>query len=228
MLAPKIARICPNCGGIFSVPPSRLHWGRGKYCSPDCQYEAMRRTRLTRRMLVNAHCAYCGVSLVRRICDVKSEHQFCSPACHYKARTVGIVKRRIIKPYRRKPIPVRNCLLCGNSYTTRKRTQKFCSPNCFAIARSIELTAHNSEDLLMRIARGYRGLGWNAIRKAVYKRDGYRCRLCGQTRRVTLHAHHIMPYETPTDNALDNLITLCSSCHRRVERRPKLIQGVLA
>lgn len=51
-------------------------------------------------------------------------------------------------------------------------------------------------------------------RKAVYKRDGYRCQLCntqGSDARQ-LDIHHIR-----YTGLLDDMITLCTSCHRIVE-----------
>jgi 5-methylcytosine-specific restriction endonuclease McrA len=51
-------------------------------------------------------------------------------------------------------------------------------------------------------------------RDAAKRRDGYRCQVCGATE--NLEAHHIVPLEHGGNPlALDNLVTLCSSCHRR-------------
>jgi len=77
---------------------------------------------------------------------------------------------------------------------------------------------------------GY-GPNWPAQRDAARARDGYRCRQCGAPERQGRQhdVHHIVPLRSFADmgdgedaylraNALDNLITLCASCHRRVER----------
>ena len=52
----------------------------------------------------------------------------------------------------------------------------------------------------------------NQERKAIYRRDGYRCALCDSTR--YLQIHHVVPRGQggPAANAM-NLITLCSDCH---------------
>lgn len=49
-------------------------------------------------------------------------------------------------------------------------------------------------------------------RKRVYKRDGYRCALCDDTR--TIQIHHVVPRGKggPMENEM-NLITLCPKCH---------------
>ena len=48
-------------------------------------------------------------------------------------------------------------------------------------------------------------------RKAIYRRDGYRCALCDSTQ--YLQIHHIIPRGKGGNNEPDNLITLCSKCH---------------
>lgn len=52
----------------------------------------------------------------------------------------------------------------------------------------------------------------SAIRKIVYKRDGYRCALCDYTRHLQIH--HVVPRGQggPADKPM-NMITLCSDCH---------------
>lgn len=51
----------------------------------------------------------------------------------------------------------------------------------------------------------------NAVRKAVYKRDGYTCALCDSNR--GLQIHHVVPRSEGGTNAPHNLITLCWRCH---------------
>ena len=55
------------------------------------------------------------------------------------------------------------------------------------------------------------GPEWPHIRKAVIERDGGRCRKCGRTH--GLEAHHIIPRREDGTDDLENLATLCSSCH---------------
>lgn len=51
----------------------------------------------------------------------------------------------------------------------------------------------------------------NADRKAIYRRDGYRCALCDSTR--FLQIHHVVPRGKGGTNSPHNLICLCSDCH---------------
>lgn len=49
------------------------------------------------------------------------------------------------------------------------------------------------------------------VRKRVYRRDGYRCALCDDPRR--LQAHHVILRSQGGPDGEMNLITLCPRCH---------------
>lgn len=51
----------------------------------------------------------------------------------------------------------------------------------------------------------------NAQRKAIYRRDGFRCALCDSTKYIQLH--HIISRGAGGSDHPHNLITLCSDCH---------------
>lgn len=59
---------------------------------------------------------------------------------------------------------------------------------------------------------------WNERRKEVYERDGYECQRCGEEGGkkgdVELHAHHIKPISQGGSHDLNNLKTVCESCHQ--------------
>ncbi|MCA9934261.1 MAG: DEAD/DEAH box helicase [Ardenticatenaceae bacterium] len=83
------------------------------------------------------------------------------------------------------------------------------------------------------------GPNWQRQRKLALERDGYRCRMCGAAGKdpssaapaegsTILHVHHVRPFrefnyipgENDHDkiaNDVDNLLTLCPSCHRQAE-----------
>ena len=52
---------------------------------------------------------------------------------------------------------------------------------------------------------------WMVLKRQVHRRDGYRCRLCGCDG-VQLHVHH-RTYTTYAEERIEDLITLCRSCH---------------
>ena len=75
------------------------------------------------------------------------------------------------------------------------------------------------------------GPNWAEQRRRALERDGYRCRTCGldgEATKTPLHVHHVRPFREygyrpgeneryRTANQLDNLVTLCPSCHRQAE-----------
>ncbi len=100
----------------------------------------------------------------------------------------------------------------------------------FRLVLGKELTQALSEEGVYVEALDY-GPQWPTIRAAMLERDGYACRLCGQpaTGGKPLEVHHLVglrhyleTYPRPVAwrlaHAPDNLITLCPTCHQRVER----------
>ena len=78
----------------------------------------------------------------------------------------------------------------------------------------------------------YSSKRWRRLRRAVFRRDGYRCRSCG--RRGRLEADHVVPIAAGGDPwHLDNLQALCRSCHirktaRENRRRPRVVPDDVA
>jgi DEAD/DEAH box helicase domain-containing protein len=75
------------------------------------------------------------------------------------------------------------------------------------------------------------GSKWKQQKDRARERDGYRCQVCGRGEDGSAHhVHHITPFRqfssTREANQLHNLITLCPSCHRRVETAVRLRSGL--
>lgn len=63
---------------------------------------------------------------------------------------------------------------------------------------------------------GYGRRGWQLARRQALVRDGYQCRACGQiVHGKAAHVDHITPKAEGGSDLLDNLQTLCVSCHSR-------------
>ena len=89
------------------------------------------------------------------------------------------------------------------------------------LVASIESTSHKE--------RTTYGPGWNETkRQAARDRHGNKCFICNRSSdehyqqfNCDLHVHHIKPARLIDNaserNALDNLVPLCASCHKRVE-----------
>jgi DEAD/DEAH box helicase domain-containing protein len=75
------------------------------------------------------------------------------------------------------------------------------------------------------------GPNWTTQRQAALARDEYRCRFCGALEgERPHHIHHKTPFKafpSPLEaNRLENLITLCPSCHRRAESAVRMRSGL--
>jgi DEAD/DEAH box helicase domain-containing protein len=103
-----------------------------------------------------------------------------------------------------------------------------------------ETAARLEQEGLLNMADGDRGPNWEVQRKRARTRDGHRCRHCGLPERAERahDVHHVQPFRTfgyvrgKNDhyleaNRVENLVTLCRSCHRRVEV-DRMVQGTLS
>ena len=76
------------------------------------------------------------------------------------------------------------------------------------------------------------GPGWNRLREAVRRRDGYRCQVCGAPEDAGRQhdVHHKVPFRAFNSaaeaNRMDNLITLCPACHRKAEQNVRMRSGL--
>ena len=52
---------------------------------------------------------------------------------------------------------------------------------------------------------------WQALRRRVFERDGYRCQQCGKAGR--LEAHHVVELAAGGVDSMENVLTLCRGCH---------------
>ena len=75
------------------------------------------------------------------------------------------------------------------------------------------------------------GPDWTRIRDRVRARDKYTCQVCGALETNRQHdVHHKVPLRAFTSlaeaNRLDNLTTLCPSCHHKVEQNVRMRSGL--
>ncbi|MGA2504353.1 MAG: DEAD/DEAH box helicase [Anaerolineales bacterium] len=76
------------------------------------------------------------------------------------------------------------------------------------------------------------GPGWNRLRDSVRNRDGYRCQVCGSIEsEIRQHdVHHKIPFRQFRSiveaNRMDNLVTLCPTCHHKAEAALHMKSGL--
>jgi DEAD/DEAH box helicase domain-containing protein len=101
---------------------------------------------------------------------------------------------------------------------------KFCSKGCRAAWESGR--DDGPERVHLRGRPNRRGGNWRLQADRARKRDGFCCQVCGITEEALgrrLDVHHRVPARTyrlaSESNQLENLVTVCPSCHKRLEER---------
>lgn len=79
----------------------------------------------------------------------------------------------------------------------------------------VELPYHRTPYPGKRNWQGYHRYGnnWTEIREKVLNRDGHKCQICGNKKRVEVH--HLRKHKPNQPHNLLLLITLCADCHRK-------------
>lgn len=105
----------------------------------------------------------------------------------------------------------RFCQRCSDFYIPTHNKQRYCSVQC-----ATKATARNSDmpGFYWAIRQSLGNKSWQELRK---EHDPQECYKCGATE--NLHIHHIIPVMAGGLNGDWNLMTLCQSCHKKVENR---------
>lgn len=213
---------CEQCGQPFKRPPSHITRHPHNFCSRPCR-EAwcslhVRGEQNPRFVQKSILCEQCGAAFKRMPGQISAyQHHFCSQACHAQWKTISKIEQ--------------HCKQCGIPILKKRSDLRrirhcFCSAKCYhRYTRGVEHPCWQGGTIK------YRGPNWLEQRRKARKRDQYRCRYCGITQKNlgrALDVHHIRPFRDfgyipgKNDhyiqaNHLDNLISLCRSCHKRTE-----------
>jgi len=168
-----------------------------------------------------------GISNKIKICEICNKEvssikrRFCSNACKMKWITN---KSKGKKAHNNKQLE-RICIWCGKKRLVAPAfvNRKYCNRKCMKehYASGIMqgknhwnwqggITENEGRDSLYS--------GYNDWRRAVYKRDNFKCILCGNNKSGKLQAHHIKPVAMYKDLVLDisNGLTVCEKCHKEI------------
>lgn len=180
-----------------------------KYLS-NHQLERLHEERRQKKYIMNRICVRCGKSSHEPPSRSKRyKHDFCSEKCYGEWKT-----RRIQL----------QCEYCGKIVERQpKRVEKsnhyYCSTRCRGLAWRGGKNPNWKGGY-----EPYYGPNWHEQRGKALERDNHICQLCGVPENGRQHdAHHIVPFREfglgryEEANRLENLITLCPSCHMKVE-----------
>lgn len=218
---------CDNCGETKRRNPAKIEGKDNVYCSRECQYND--RIEIPKGTLYEY---YWGEQL--------SAYEIAE-----KENTSEQVVRRRMREY---GIPVSSCgsrtawvfEMRGREWLRNEYVSK--AKSIYQIAREnnvyheyVRRKLHELDIPLRnewwinrdnyteptRDAYDY-GPKWDEIKSIAQTRDDNRCQDCGSTK--NLHVHHIIPFRTfdsrEEANKLDNLLTLCATCHKKWESIP--------
>jgi len=94
------------------------------------------------------------------------------------------------------------------------------------VVNSLSFVQPSTYGIYFRTANSRNPPDWAERRRAVYDRDGGRCRRCGIT--VPLersHIHHLVRRSEGGSHSLDNLVTLCRDCHSLMPEHQRVDGG---
>lgn len=212
---------CEACGEIFKDYSYRDRVTCSKDCLAGRQQEDFSE---------DGNPNHCGGGYVScRVCEQEfyaTPHQqqtgavYCSRECMgkgYETRWAGDAA-----PHWTGRVTV-NCEMCGTAVKVPPNAEeatRFCSQDCLYDWQSRTFSGESSHlwrggssptDALRRVMGEH---SWNKIKENERANE---CLICGIEN--SLHLHHIIPLRAGGTNGSWNLLTLCKSCHPRVERR---------
>ena len=201
--AVKVTLTCAWCGKEFDRPlyvhEKALKRGmKDAYCCKECAqaHHAVKNAKTCKR---------CGKAM-----PGQRGERYCSVECKIAARVAA-----------KKILPARTCPWCGTIFTPKMSKAQHCSRNCADAAHSERMRGKGNSNY----KTGTSYAKWYAeTRPLIMERDEHRCVVCQgvehtavvtwkgqQVSRTNLTIHHIN--EDPADNAPENLVTLCKTCH---------------
>ena len=218
---------CEYCSKTYRVKSGEEE--RSRFCSKGCKadWESENRTGEDAPAYKGKEiviCEYCECE-IKVVPAAKDSTRFCSVDCKAKWQSENRSGKN--HPSWSGGMVTVECEYCGSEYEEkpcRVERTRFCSQDCLYKWRSESRSGENSP-LWRGGYSSYRGKNWLEQRSKAIERDNSCCQRCGDE--DSLQVHHIEPFRTFENykeaNKLENLITLCTVCHRKVEKMAPLL-----
>jgi 5-methylcytosine-specific restriction endonuclease McrA len=178
-------------------------------------------------------CPFCGEEFVPK----RSDQVYCKEKCRDAA------KWERIKPV----FTERVCPICGKAFMPSRNNHVCCSSKCGFRKiylenpekhkqqskewreNNIERVKENdrrkreqNKELYKQIdSKNHDETRFGGNRQKALERDGYKCVLCGATENLAVHHKDESGQTDNPNHELDNLVTVCSSCHTK-QHNPRL------
>lgn len=179
--------------------------------------------------MITVNCLQCGKEFETWPCKLKNNRgKFCNRTCLaiYRGKLQSkISKSTFFQPKYKDYNPnfnggkERNCIICNKVFWNYpSRDKKTCSTLCGRKSRSITIKNRGSKHPAHH-RNGRWGLSYQdykILRDTILELDNHSCRYCSS--KSKLQIHHIEPRTKElVDNSVNNLISLCVSCHKKIE-----------
>jgi len=226
---------CAECGDEVHIPPSHIkevdgYEQKNHFCDKDCESSFK-----SREWVGEDHPSWDG-GREQVYCEECGDRYFVIPSKLETTRFCSVKCRRENHKVEKEEY---DCANCGDVVMKMAHNVKgentTCSDECHKqFMRSIRKGEDNPCWNGGRFE--YYGPNWNGQREKALERDDYKCQECDMTLEEhlqqfeqELHVHHKVKRRTIVDednptieqfelaNSLDNLVTLCKVCHKKLE-----------
>lgn len=211
----EIKLVCDYCGKDYSIlkyeyDKKQKRGTVNNYCSKSCSCKAINEKRFGIKT-----CTICDKPLPPRA------GKYCSDNCLKVARALNSIENKKLKSIK--------CEICDVEFYPVSSRTRYCSLECSNKAHSLRMTGLGN-------SRYINGMSYNKefqdIKPKIKERDNFKCTMCnvkekkvsfmrnGKIRlKTNLHIHHID--ENVKNNSMENLTTLCESCHITIHKTKK-------
>lgn len=221
---------CDQCGVEFERESGRrggnVSANRRNFCSKLCNGRFWGRKNWDdnhRKPNNPKPCVVCGTEFVAEKSH-PTKQVCCSPKCRVKLNKKNVTeKRNVARPKNAV------CQSCSAEFVPSRygwANQKFCSGKCYRRECQRRWRAkHPEKNKLAVRRRKWGGNWWRAL-----ERDAFTCQICGLNGSVEdtskLLVHHLdgEGERKGKNHVLDNLQTLCGSCHARIHHSMMMVR----
>lgn len=224
----QIELVCENCKTKFFLKPSLANRPGKHFCCAKCANE-YRKGKPGNKPKTGeiVKCDWCGEEHYKNRYLIENfKKHFCNEKCRKAWEKENAFKGENNPKYNRIKT---NCSYCGKVLLLtpsayNKSINHYCNMECMSKDYIGKVYGENHPSWKGGYNKIYYGPNWKRIRKEVQERDNHTCQRCGITSEEIGHelpVHHIKPIRTfdswEEANVLDNLISLCPTCHGIVE-----------
>lgn len=214
--------VCEQCGKESHRRPGgrTVEIGaKNRWCSAACMkawYEAHQPEPLAPFSPVRFNtCKQCGKQWV-----AKRVTSLCSDECGREYARVAALASYAAEVASRE---LRPCAECGRLFVPMARI-KFCSDRCMKINHCASGVRYTKKKYGMTVSE------WQRLRRAVLRRDGYRCYICGGLTDTTAdvngdrypNADHVVEISEGGTTTMDNLRCACRSCNMLKQKNKRV------